>query len=91
MIKNVLNGGYFVRNLMIATIFMAVLAVAMGVVVFSEQTVDAPEEVVAAEERQTIHITKMDNLNPVSIPVIMSDLDTGVEPEVQPNDTEMIK
>lgn len=90
MIKNVLNGGYFVRNLMIATIFMAVLAVAMGVVVFSEQTVDAPEEVVAAEERQTIHITKMDNLNPVSIPVIMSDLDTGVEPEVQPNDTEMV-
>ncbi len=92
MLKNTFNGRYIVRNLMIATILMAVVASVMTVVMFGGKgSAGTPEEVVmAAESRQVIYISEITNLNPVSIPVIMTDMDAGTVPEVEPNDTEMV-
>lgn len=90
LIKNVLNGGYLVRNLIISTILTAVVVTVMSLSMFSGNDSKDVENTEVVNERQTIYVNKMDNLNPVSIPIIMADIDTGAEPVVQPNETEMV-
>lgn len=90
LIKNVLNGSYLVRNLIISTILTAVVVTVVSLSTISGNDSKDVEDTSVVNEKQTIYVNKMDNLNPVSIPVIMSDIDTGAEPVVQPNETEMV-
>ena len=90
VVKNILNSRYIVRNLTIAVSFMAVVVIAMGGVVFLGNRTEQTEEIVVVEERECISASELTNLNPVSIPIILTGMDINTEPSIQPNQTEMV-
>lgn len=90
VVKNILNSRYIVRNLTIAVSFMAVVVIAMGGVIFLGNRTEQTEELVVVEERERITASELTNLNPVSIPIILTGMDINTEPSIQPNQTEMV-
>lgn len=69
---------------------MAVVVIAMGGVIFLGNRTEQTEELVVVEERERITASELTNLNPVSIPIILTGMDINTEPSIQPNQTEMV-
>ncbi|MBQ8412210.1 MAG: cell wall hydrolase [Lachnospiraceae bacterium] len=86
IIKNILNGRFVVRNLIAATIFVAVVAIVMtGVIFMGGGLKDS-----ASGSKPVIVVNEMSNLDSNSVNIIMATFDAGSEPQVQPNDTEIV-
>lgn len=90
--KNILNGRYLIRNLTFAVTFLGVAAVVMGGFIFFGDKGQQPDDAVvaAALEKKSITVIETDNLNPVSVPVLLAQMDDGSITSVQPNDAKLV-
>ena len=89
-IKYIFNGKYIVRNLMIATIFMAVVVVVMGVAIVSGKKDDESAKPNNNDSQAVIYVEAVDNLNSTSIMALSSNLENDNQPDVIPNSSEMV-
>lgn len=90
--KNILNGRYLIRNLTFAVAFLGIAAVVMGGFIFFDNAdKEAADSAAAAElKRESITAVSEENLNPISVPVLLAQMDDGTIPSVQSNQTEMV-
>ena len=90
LIKYVFNGRYIVRNLIAATIFMAVVAAVMSVAMITGGGDEEVSEMQMANDNPVIYVSDTSNLDYASISVLMADFEVGNETMVQANETEIV-
>ncbi len=89
IIKYILNSKYIVRNLIVATVFMALVVVVMGVAIVLDT--DDTENVQTNDQQFVIYMNNTTNLNTSSFSTLTLSMDqTSDVAQVQPNDSEMV-
>lgn len=91
LIKYVFNSRYIVRNILAATILCTFIATICGIASVSgsaktnDETVDSQKESVAV-----INVQETPQLNMDSVNVLMAGLDTDIQTDIRPNETQVV-
>ncbi|MBO5424855.1 MAG: cell wall hydrolase [Lachnospiraceae bacterium] len=89
IIKYILNSKYIVRNLIVATVFMALVVVVMGIAIVFDT--DDTKNVQTNDKQLVIYMNNTTNLNTSSFSTLTLSMDqTSDVAQVQPNDSEMV-
>lgn len=89
IIKYILNSKYIVRNLIVATVFMALVVVVMGIAIVFDT--DDTKNVQTNDKQLVIYMNNTTNLNTSSFSTLTLSMDqTSDVAQVEPNDSEMV-